>query len=465
MTEFIAHFHPVLVHLPIGILLAALLLQWLSRKEKYANLRPALPVTLLAGAISAVASCFTGYLLSRTGEYDPSLVSWHMWLGISLALMSIILYVRSLASGPASKAPTIVLLALIMVTGHLGGSLTHGADYLTGPLRGTPGGNDEGGKETAAIANVQEALAYEDIIRPIFRSHCYSCHGPAKQKGGLRMDNPTALMAGGKDGIVIRAGKAEESDLMKRLLSGPEDEHHMPPKEKTPLNERQLDLIHWWIAQGADFSRKVKELQQPEKIRPALMALQNKSNLPPPSPDIPAEPVKPADQKVLALLRDSGVSVMPVALNSNYLMARVTSPVTDSRISLLSAIREQLVSLKLDNTIIGDNAIAHIARCGRLISLGLGNTRVTDKGLAQLGALHSLRVLNLCGTNITTAGVVSLRSLKQLRSLYLFGTHVNNRDWPLLHKTFPAALLDSGGYTLPMLAADTTVVKPVRVSP
>ena len=50
-TEFIGHFHPVLVHLPIGILLLALLLQWLSGKEKYAGLESAIPIAYLAGSI------------------------------------------------------------------------------------------------------------------------------------------------------------------------------------------------------------------------------------------------------------------------------------------------------------------------------------------------------------------------------------------------------------------------------
>src|SRR5579859_4357699 len=163
IPEFIAHFHPVLVHLPIGILLAALLLQWLSRKEKYSSLRPAVPVILLAGAISAIASCLTGYLLSRTGEYDPALVSWHMWLGIGVALLSIVLYVgegRSSVSGGAEKVFGTALLALVFITGHLGGSLTHGADYLTGPLTGHAGDAENGASEIPVIANVQEVPAY-----------------------------------------------------------------------------------------------------------------------------------------------------------------------------------------------------------------------------------------------------------------------------------------------------------------
>ena len=94
ISEFIGHFHPLLVHLPIGILLMGLLLQWLSRKEKYRQLQAAVPVTLLAGSVSALASCITGYLLSINDDYDKDLVSWHMWMGIGVALVSLLLYAK-----------------------------------------------------------------------------------------------------------------------------------------------------------------------------------------------------------------------------------------------------------------------------------------------------------------------------------------------------------------------------------
>ena len=49
----------------------------------------------------------------------------------------------------------------------------------------------------------------------------------------------------------------------------------MPPKQKPQLNEKEIALIHWWIDEGADFNKKVKELKQPEIIKPYLLALQS----------------------------------------------------------------------------------------------------------------------------------------------------------------------------------------------
>src|SRR4051812_3209761 len=94
LTEFLGHFHPALVHLPIGILLLALLLQWLPRKEQYSLPHGAMKVIWMVGAFTALLSCFTGYLLSLSGDYDTTLVSLHMWMGIVLAIVSLLICAR-----------------------------------------------------------------------------------------------------------------------------------------------------------------------------------------------------------------------------------------------------------------------------------------------------------------------------------------------------------------------------------
>jgi uncharacterized membrane protein/mono/diheme cytochrome c family protein len=462
ITTFISHLHPVLVHLPIGLILAALLLQALSKKEKYASLRIGVPVVLLAGVVSAVLSCITGLLLASGGDYDPALVSWHRWMGLSLTALSLVIYLRLVRKGVdrTHQLLSLVLLVLLLITGHLGGSLTHGSDYLTGPLTGR---GDQGFPLAAdtPLANVQEARAYGEIIRPILQNNCYSCHGPSKQKGGLRMDAPDALMKGGKDGVVILPGNGNGSELIKRLVLPAGDEHHMPPKEKRPLNERQLALIHWWIDQGADLSRKVKEMQQPDSVRPALLSLQHARSHRSMLSDVPTGAVEAAGTGDIEALRSRGIFVMPLAQNSNWLEVEFPTA-TDSLVHLLLPIRRQLVSLKLDNTNAGDSALAILAGCKALRTLGLSGTRVTDKGIAALRSLDSLRVLNLVGTAVTAGGILPLNSLRKLRSLYLYRTGVAGKDWPALKKAFPSVLLDSGGYSIPFIPTDTQVVQPPK---
>src|SRR5258706_3788052 len=272
MSEFIGHFHVALIHLPIGILLIALMLLWLRKKEKYNISNQVIKIILLIGVISALLSCVTGYILSTTDDYEKPLVIWHMWMGIGVAIVSMFLYMKFARNefDIVYKILAVGLLILIVVTGHLGGSLTHGTDYISFNLNS----DDADTVKIKPIANVEEAKVYADIIQPILQTRCYGCHSSKRQKGGLRMDKFELIMKGGKDGKIIMPGNPDESDMIKRLLLPNENEDHMPPREKPQLNERQIALLHWWIENGADTLRKVKDIQQPEPIKTYLLALQ-----------------------------------------------------------------------------------------------------------------------------------------------------------------------------------------------
>src|SRR6185436_1916451 len=149
------------------------------------------------------------------------------------------------------------------------------------------------------VPDVQEAFAYNDVIKPILRTKCYSCHGPNKQKGKLRMDDEQMLMKGGKDGKVIEPGNADKSEMIKRLLLPVDNEDHMPPKEKPQPSESQIALLQWWIAQGAEFGEKVKDISQPEKIGRLLLALQKPIITEKAAMDIPDNVVEKADGSVI----------------------------------------------------------------------------------------------------------------------------------------------------------------------
>ena len=46
---------------------------------------------------------------------------------------------------------------------------------------------------TLVLSAAADAMAstppdYEREVKPLLREHCISCHGPVKQKGGLRLD-------------------------------------------------------------------------------------------------------------------------------------------------------------------------------------------------------------------------------------------------------------------------------------
>ena len=165
LLTFIGHFHPVLVHLPVGILLWAIVLQWLSKLPAFASLAAAVPVTYLVGAVMAILSCVSGWILSDTATYPAETLNLHKWLGIGVAVIALILYYIHHKQWHKLKMSTsIVLFSVVMVAGHFGGTLTHGEGYLTMGL-GLSNKKDEVKRKN--IANIQEALVYQDVVQPI----------------------------------------------------------------------------------------------------------------------------------------------------------------------------------------------------------------------------------------------------------------------------------------------------------
>ncbi len=87
-------------------------------------------------------------------------------------------------------------------------------------------------------------------VRPIFEKHCYSFHGPEKQKSGLRLDVTSEALRGDDThapGIV--AGKAKESPLIQFVISKDEGEQ-MPPKGER-LSATEIALLKRWVDEGA----------------------------------------------------------------------------------------------------------------------------------------------------------------------------------------------------------------------
>src|SRR6516165_2069188 len=71
---------------------------------------------------------------------------------------------------------------------------------------------------------------FEKNVRPILATRCQGCHGPAKQKGGLRLDARAAVLAGGAAGPAVVPGDPASSLLVDAINYG--ETRQMPPKSK-----------------------------------------------------------------------------------------------------------------------------------------------------------------------------------------------------------------------------------------
>ncbi len=103
----------------------------------------------------------------------------------------------------------------------------------------------------SASAAQGQTVDYLREVKPVLAASCYTCHGPIKQKGGLRLDTVTQMTTGGDHGAVIAPGKADDGLLLKHLR-GDTGFRRMPPEgEGEALKPAQIAAIKRWIEQGA----------------------------------------------------------------------------------------------------------------------------------------------------------------------------------------------------------------------
>jgi len=466
LLTFLGRLHPVIVHLPIGIILVALLLQIMSVRASFSSLKPAADLVLGIGVLSAVASCCTGYLLSLSGDYDHALVTTHLWLAVSLTVVTCVLYflLRRRAMNGVSRGLSAASLLLVVLTGHWGGSLTHGPGFLTADMGGV-----SSSPLLRPVPNVQGAAVYATMVQPVLHDNCYGCHSGGRVRGGLRLDGQEMITRGGKDGPVIVPGNALSSLLVKRILLPLDDEHHMTPSGKPQLTKAEVELLQWWISTGASFDKTVAQLPQDNAAHAMLAAFQDGTAGPVAGgsvvtnvadSDMPVAPVAAASGSAIRRLTAAGALVLPIASGSSYLS--VSFPMDTlgrDAISALSGVHEQLVELKCCGLPVGDEVLSFAASCPHLVRLWLDHTHITAAGLGQLRGLDELRYLNLTGTSVDSAAVRGLVVLPKLKQVYLYRTSVSREGWAGLQAAFAHTVLDSGGYRLPALGSDTAVVR------
>ena len=180
MTDFLlflGRFHVLALHLPIGIIIVAVVLDFAARRERYRALAQASPFLWGAAALSAVLTVALGYLHFAEGGFAGPSGNAHRLLGTATAVVMLLGW--WIATRPAATwlKPAIGVLALVLVTvtGHYGGNLTHGSTFmleyapgflrsLLGAERRPPAAHERGGGRSVSRRG---AAAAEPAVRHV----------------------------------------------------------------------------------------------------------------------------------------------------------------------------------------------------------------------------------------------------------------------------------------------------------
>ena len=104
------------------------------------------------------------------------------------------------------------------------------------------------------------ASAATDFVRdvyPVLQRACLECHGAEKQKGKLRLDSREAALRGGDGGAALVPGKADASEILRRVSLPKTDDEVMPNRGEL-LSKTEVEHLREWIAAGAPWANDLK---------------------------------------------------------------------------------------------------------------------------------------------------------------------------------------------------------------
>lgn len=442
--DFFGRFHPLMVHLPIGILALAAILEYLFPKR---TSPVQIQLVLLIGSVSSVAAAILGWFLSLSSEYDIDLLNKHKWTGIILSFLALTLWAWKSKGSGFSKFKLISnllycsMLLFLALAGHYGGSLTHGVDFIS---IDNSKGTDKNTSQVAfvPVTSTTNGTVYEKLITPILSEKCYSCHNPNKTKGNLKMQTFASLLKGGKTGPAILPGDALHSELVKRTLLDLDDKKRMPPKGKKQLTSNEIALLNWWINTGASEKTSISEVFKNDTVR-AFLAGSTESA----EPSLGLKSIKKADSLVIIKLKEKLWEVNTISKGSPYLDVNAVGlpGLSNQQLTILQDIEDNIAWLNLANTQINDQAFKFIVQCKNVLKLNLANTRASNSAVNDLKKMSKLHYLNIIGTSIDDAGLMQLCEMGSMKNIYCWSSKVTSIGVENCKRKYPKVKIDNGG--------------------
>lgn len=428
-SPFIGRLHPLFVHLPIGFIVIAYLLELFGSAKNRSYLKASVPFVLWLGGISGVCAIVTGYILGQSGGYGTDAIFWHQWSGIMVTILVFITLLLNKSKAYLSLFSLTILA--IFITGHLGGNLTHGDTYLTeylpDELKDVLG--IEGDTYMVEEVSYEEALLYKHLVYPILHDKCVSCHNNTKMKGELNMKDFTAFLKGGENGEVVNKGHSKISDMVKRILLSEQHEDTMPPEGKERITEEELDLIRLWIDQDLKEDTYLDSLKISQNLKEDIEYRLNKKEevLSP----VFEMNISEASKDKLDNLRDFGFNVLPIKKNSPFLQVTYfdrKSPLTEESKKALMAVSKQLVWLDLTGVVNSNNSWKFLESLPNLVKLYLSNTSIKDQSVIAFSKNPYLETISLFGTSTTKEILQPILGLNYLKSIYVGNTSILVKD-------------------------------------
>jgi hypothetical protein len=94
--------------------------------------------------------------------------------------------------------------------------------------------------------SAKQTQFFENQVRPVLAKNCFRCHGPEKQRSGLRLDSRSGALTGGESGPAVVPGKPDDSPMIKAVNYR---DLEMPPGKR--LGKQEVAALTEWVKMGA----------------------------------------------------------------------------------------------------------------------------------------------------------------------------------------------------------------------
>ena len=353
--DLVGRFHPLVVHLPIGFLLLGLMMLVFDHKEnKHHNI---ICFAFFWGTFSTLVAMLTGTVQYTREGYLWEDIKGHLIMGVLTFIFSFMMYLKLkeyfFFQRISYRFLGYALVVILLVTGHLGGNLTHGKDYLTAPL-------PEDFKEALGLQvpsrnlvllseTHQDLPLYSGVIQPILDQKCVSCHNPKKTKGELLLHNFKGIMTGGEEGPIISIVNPEESEMLRRIHLTRDENKHMPPKAKIQLSKAEIKLIEQWISKGTPQNKTIADLGISSSFFTSFFP-KDETGI------YPDKVLEPINQSIINTLMALDLQVAPIYKTSSLLkISAINWPdFDDQKAAFLLKASDHIVDLDLGQTQVTD---------------------------------------------------------------------------------------------------------------
>ena len=428
---FLGRFHPLLVHLPIGFLILAILIEIYCSIFKIRINQSIINFTWFVAFFSSVLTTILGLLIAETGHYIDENLSMHKILGLSLTGITFISWFLRLSifsnlfSSSLKTLSNVIVVVLLTLTGHYGGNLTHGETYLVDYA-------PEQIKELVVNKNknieleIDSVKIYNDLIQPIFNQKCVSCHNKEISRGNLNMDSYSNLLKGGSSGNPINKSDPRKSLLIKRITMPTSELKYMPP-DGEPVSFDEIKTLIWWINNFDKSNEKLASLKVEDDIKESLEILYSLNFKE--KQWFEKIIVEKLDESLIQNIDNTTFQIKYISDDKKFLSVKyLKKNASINDIEKLQKISNNITYLTAKSSNLSNDIIKSISNFKNIVKLEIQDNNIDDESIEILQSLNNLEILNIHNTKITNRAIESLKNFKNLKRAYVWGTSISKNE-------------------------------------